>query len=222
MEITRKIYLKSNKTIPDGFNPTILVVDVNTSILSTQLQIVTDELNQQNMLNELDTINNEPSKKKVQHKIFKVVQNEMDSILKDILISIHPETPIIVNLNFSKLIIPLHNWQLIIDHIIVNPSTKKINFPYHIYVTEQTLIERQDYIDNNVNLTKWIENMTDSNEFQSDYTHLESNETYLDDELFVKTLLMQLFSENNLNENEIEQLLLEYDNLGDLISQLRS
>ncbi|KAK5960300.1 Spo16p PWA37_002370 [Arxiozyma heterogenica] len=218
MEITRKIYLKNDKIVQDNLNPKILVVDINTSLLSTQLQIIINETKQNK---KLDNPRDEFYKTKIQNRLFKVAQNEMFCILKDILISIHPETSIIINLNLSKLIIPLHNWYMILDRITLFPPTKVINSPYHIYITEQSMIERQDYIENNVNLSKWIKNLSDSINFQHDFFSTDgSNETYLDDEYFVKNLLMQLFQENNLNEREIEQLLLNCNNLGDLLNQL--
>ena len=220
MEITRKTYLKNDKIIRDDFNPKILVVDINTSLLSTQLQIVINEFKQN--YNNLNNPKDEHYGKRIQNRLLEVAQNEMICILKEILISIHPETSIIVNLNLSQLIIPLHNWYMILDRITLFPPTKSVNSPYHIYITEQTIIERQDYIENNINLGNWIKSILDSVQLQHDsFPADESNEKYLDNEFFVKNLLLQLFQENNLNDKEIEQLLSNYDNLGDLINQLR-
>lgn len=200
MEITRKVYIKPTNTLQETFNTPTLIVDINTSLLYNQVQIITSQ--------------NSP-KPQIENCLCQNLQKEMTTVLTDINDSIHPNELIIINLNLSKLIFPLHIWNFTIDTLLLR---EKIQFPYHIYITEQTLTDRQDYMDKNVNLLKWTENLVETECL--DYNPLVGDE-YLDDEIFVKTLLMCIFEENNLTEQRIEMLLTKYNNMEDIINFLR-
>ncbi|CAL9731484.1 sporulation-specific protein 16 [Monosporozyma unispora] len=199
MEITRKLYIKPTSSLQETFNAPTLIVDINTSILSNQVQIISSQ--------------NFP-REQVEDNLCKNLQKEVITILNDLNGSIHPNELIIINLNFSKLIFPLHIWNLTIDTLL---QDDKLHFPYHIYITEQTLTDRQDYMDKNINLLKWTENVVETECL--DYNPLIDDD-YLDDEIFVKTLLMCIFEENNLTEQKIELLLAKFNNMEDIINHL--
>lgn len=196
MEITRKFFLKGNKPLQHIFTGATLVVDINTSLFCKQLQNI--------------SINNG----EIAGESFQYLVKEIRMVLEEIVESLHPTEPIVVNLNFSNLIFPLHIWYQTLDYILVK---ERVPFPYHIFVTEQTLSDRQDYMDNNINLLKWTENLVqvkglEINPFLEEY--------YLDDEIYVKSLLMNIFEENNLTEEQIEALLSKYHNVEDIVNYL--
>ncbi|CAL9737005.1 sporulation-specific protein 16 [Monosporozyma servazzii] len=200
MEITRKVYIKPTSALQETFNTLTLIVDINTSLLYNQVQIIKSQ--------------NSP-KQQIENSLCQNLQKEMATVLTEINNSIHPNELIIINLNLSKLIFPLHIWNFTIDTLLLR---EKIQFPYHIYITEQTLTDRQDYMDKNINLIRWTENLIDIECL--DYNPLVGDE-YLDEEIFVKTLLMCIFEENNLTEQRIEMLLTKYNNMEDIINFLR-
>lgn len=200
MEITRKVYIKPTSALQETFNTPTLIVDINTSLLYNQVQIIKNQ--------------NSP-KQQIENSLCQNLQKEMATVLTEINNSIHPNELIIINLNLSKLIFPLHIWNFTIDTLLLR---EKIQFPYHIYITEQTLTDRQDYMDKNINLIRWTENLIDTECL--DYNPLVGDE-YLDEEIFVKTLLMCIFEENNLTEQRIEMLLTKYNNMEDIINFLR-
>lgn len=200
MEITRKVYIKPTSALQETFNTPTLIVDINTSLLYNQVQIIKNQ--------------NSP-KQQIENSLCQNLQKEVATVLTEINNSIHPNELIIINLNLSKLIFPLHIWNFTIDTLLLR---EKIQFPYHIYITEQTLTDRQDYMDKNINLIRWTENLIDTECL--DYNPLVGDE-YLDEEIFVKTLLMCIFEENNLTEQRIEMLLTKYNNMEDIINFLR-
>lgn len=201
MEITRNVYLKPKNEVLKYFSPDILTVDINTSLFHKELQLLTKE--------------NKPLKPDDQKRVFKRLVSETERIIIEINESIHPDGPITVNFNFSKMIYPFHTWKDIIDTAIISEA---INFPYPYFVSQQTNVDRQHFLDTNKTLFEWSKAFNECGNLNNnpiiDNDHIE-------EEITAKTLLLTLFQEVGITEEEeMEELLSRFNNVLDLVEYL--
>lgn len=195
MEITRVYRIKKNQHI--GCTRDTLVFDVNNSKINLEIEQCIKSV----------TLNSDT---KNQH-ITEIVNAEILVLLNDVLKTLGKERNITINIClFKKGTVKLWFWNEVLSSAIYT-AYPQLYFECNFIVTLQSNIDRQYYQDNSSMLNTFQKNITENEEAALQINNDDEKE------LLIKLALLEICNENQLNDEDIELVVTNYNSLNEII-----
>lgn len=138
------------------------------------------------------------------------INEQLVSALKELLVTLKVKyfelKDAVLNLNISQLRYPLHHWE---EALYL--ATEEIDFPHEIYITMQGETNRNEYVEENRMLLKFIRTL-EIGKRQAMESILEE-----DYELLLKKTIMTMVHQYDITEDQLETLLAKTHNLAQLL-----
>lgn len=197
MEITRNYTVKNSFRGGDAVD--VLVVDVNNSELLGEVRKI---MNRREVDNEESNI-----------KANELIAAQLSDLINVIIGEKYFHYGCNININIYKSDIPLWYWNMAL-YRVVSELQELRQKNSRIWISIQTDVDRQYYVDNNATLQT----------FQKELI-LEEEESLCDEddnnEFLIKLVLLYIFKSKNLTNDQLEELLVKTSSLGEVIENLK-